>query len=204
MGNIKSKKKRAKRLFASEFIVEDKSKNDDIIENEKEKDKIIIEDISKELKIHPKKINNINKKTFELLNPFFEEYKCSKCLKKIIINIERNKENNISYITSKCRNNHIEKKPISEFLEENKFTIDENFIFYDYIPSKIRKEEKPTRIGRFERWNGNFSYHDDYPYREDEIYLICFKCKKIFDVKKSQLDKINHEHFLFEYYNTTK
>ena len=35
---------------------------------------------------------------------------------------------------------------------------------------------------------------------EDELYLICFKCKKIFDLKINLLDKIRHEHFLFKYY----
>ena len=35
---------------------------------------------------------------------------------------------------------------------------------------------------------------------EPEIYLICFKCKKIFDLTDNQLDKLKHEHFLFNYY----
>ena len=31
------------------------------------------------------------------------------------------------------------------------------------------------------------------------IYLICFKCKKIFNLKDKLKNKINHAHFLFEY-----
>ena len=173
--------------------------NLNIIEVEKEEEKIIIEDFSKELKIHPKKIKNLDEEMLKQLQKFFHDYRCSICLFKIIINIER-KEDNILYITTKCHKNHIETKPVSQFLIENKFTINENFKLYDFVPNNVRLMEMPVRQKRLNRWEWRSYYYNDYPEREDELYLICFKCNKIYDVKKSYLDKINHEHVLFQYY----
>ena len=51
-------------------------------------------------------------------------------------------------------------------------------------------------IRRYDR----FSYDDEYLFdREDETYFICSKCKKILDLKKSNFDKIEHEHKLLKY-----
>ena len=168
-------------------------------EAEKEEEKIIIEDFSKELKIHPKEIKQLDKEIFKKLYYFFDDYKCSICLFKIIINIER-KDDNILYVTTKCNKNHKETKPLSRFLEENKFTIEENFKFYDFVPNEIKLMELPIQRSRFDRWEGKMVYYDENVEQEDELLLICFKCKKIYDVKKSYLDKVNHEHFLFKYY----
>ena len=63
------------------------------LEAEKEEEKIIIEDFSKELKIHPRKIKQLDEEIFKRLHHFFDDYKCSICLFKIIINIERKEDN---------------------------------------------------------------------------------------------------------------
>ena len=182
-------------------VNKEKKKEEKIIffEAEKEEEKIIIEDFSKELKIHPKKIKQLDKEIFKRLYYFFDDYKCSICLFKIIVNIER-KQDNILYITTKCCKDHKETKPLSLFLQENKFRIEENFTFYDFVPNEVKLMELPIRRIRFNRWEGEFVYYDEYLEREDELLLICFKCKTIYDVKKSYLDKVNHEHFLFKYY----
>ena len=170
-----------------------------VIDAEKEEEKIIIEDFSKELKIHPKKIKNLDKEMLKQLQKYFHEYRCSICLFKIIINIER-KEDNILYVTTKCHKNHTETKPLSQFLIENKFEINENFKLYDFVPNDVRLMEMPIKQKRFIRWEWTSYYYNEYRNREDELYLICSKCNKIYDVKESYLDKINHEHVLFQYY----
>ena len=78
-------------------------------EEEKEEEKITINDFIKDLKIHPKKIKKIGKDIYEKLKTL-NGFRCSKCLKPIIVEIERNKEDNKLYIMSKCKDNHIEKK----------------------------------------------------------------------------------------------
>ena len=176
-----------------------KEKMSDIIEHEKEEERIIIEDFSKELKIHPRKIKNLEKEMLKKLQDLFDDYRCSICIFKIIINIER-KEDNILYVTTKCHKNHTETKPLSQFLKENKFTIDENFKLYDFVPNEIRFKEYPTLEKKIDTREMRSYYSKEYPEREDELYLICFKCRKIYDVKISYLDKVNHEHFLFQYY----
>ena len=196
--NIEENKTKIKINKKSHIYAEKEEEDNEEIE--KEEEKIIIDEFSKELKIHPKKIKDLDKNTFDKLEKFFNDYKCSKCFKKIIVNIERNKEDNILNIISKCKNNHIETKPIFQFLEENKFSIDEKFKLYDFVPLDIRKKEKPEKRKRFDRWDYSYHYYDEYPYREDESYFICFKCKKILDLKKSLFEKISHEHNLFEYY----
>lgn len=133
------------------------------------------------------------------LPKYFHEYRCSICLFKIIINIER-KEDNILYVTTKCHKNHTETKPLSQFLIENKFEINENFKLYDFVPNDVRLMEMPIKQKRFIRWECTSYYYNEYRNREDELYLICSKCNKIYDVKESYLDKINHDHVLFQYY----
>ena len=167
-------------------------------EKEEEADKINIEDFSIQLKIVPKKVKDINKEITKKLNKFFKEYRCLKCLKKLILNIERKKRDNILYLTINCKNNHRETKSISDFLKENKFTIENDFDFYDLVPSDIRKKKEENLSQKKSQYR---RYHDyDYIFEEPEIYLICFKCKKIFDLIEYQLDKIKHKHFLFNYY----
>ena len=168
-------------------------------EEEKEEEKIIINDFIKDLKIHPRKIKNIEKDIYNRLK-YLNGFRCTKCLKKLIVEIERNKDDNILYIISKCKDNHIETKPITLFFAENKFEITEDFKFYDYISSSIRTKEKPVKRAIYIRRYGEYYYEDEYLFdREDETYFICSKCKKIFDLKKSNFDKIEHEHLLFKY-----
>ena len=45
----------------------------------------------------------------------------------------------------------------------------------------------------------SFSSLKDIVFIQDEYYLICFKCKKIFNLKDSLRVQIKHKHFLFEY-----
>ena len=52
------------------------------------------------------------------------------------------KEDNIFYLTINCKNNHKEIKQLSNFLKDNKFIIDNDFTFYDLIPSDIRIKRK--------------------------------------------------------------
>ena len=121
-------------------------------------------------------------------------------MKPIIVEIERNKEDNKLYIMSKCKDNHIEKKSIILFFNENEFAITEDFKFYDYVSSSIRIKEKPVKREIVYRSYVESTYEDEYLFgREEESYFICSKCKKIFDLKKSNYDKIEHEHFLFKY-----
>ena len=174
---------------------------EEIEENENEEEKIIIEDFSKELKIHPKKIKTMKEDSyeFEQIKKLFNEYRCSKCLKKIIIRIERKNEDNNLYIITKCKNEHVETKPILQFIAENKFIFEKDFKFYDFVPNDIRKKEKPRKVMSLDRRTYTTYYFNQYPDREDELFFICFSCKKIFDLKKSQFNKFNHEHILFEY-----
>ena len=168
-------------------------------EEEKEKEKIIINDFIKNIKIHPKKIRKLGKELYNYLKDL-NGFICSKCLKPIIVEIERNKEDNKLYIMSKCKDNHIEKKSIILFFNENEFAITEDFKFYDYVSSSIRIKEKPVKKALYIRRFENYSYSNHYLFgREDETYFICSKCKKIFDLKKSNFDKIEHEHLLFKY-----
>ena len=111
------------------------------------------------------------------------------------------KKNNILYLTINCKNNHREIKSISDFLKENKFTIENDFDFYDLVTSDIIKKEE-NNLSKYKAQNRmNYRRYDvDNLFEELEIYLICFKCKKIFDLIDYQLDKIKHKHFLFHYY----
>ena len=61
----------------------------------------------------------------------------------------KEKKKIIYFIYTKCQNNHIEKKPISDFLKENKFTMEKDFMFYDFVPSAIRKAEKPIKMAQY-------------------------------------------------------
>ena len=116
---------------------------------------------------------------------------------------------NILYIITKCKNNHKEKKQISDFLKENIFTIDNNFDIYDLVPSNVRKKEEnldedPVKFSKKNYLSRTIRY--GIKYKVPEIYLICFKCKKIYDAKIDQLDKLDklkHQHPLFEYYIIT-
>ena len=86
------------------------------------------------------------------------------------------------------------------FFTENEFVITEDFKFYDYISSAIRIKEKPVKRALFIRRYDRFTYeYENLFEREDETYFICFKCKKIFDLKKSDFNKIEHDHILFKY-----
>ena len=96
---------------------------------------------NEEKKISSKKIKDLDNKYIEKMKLFFKEYRCSKCLTKLIINIERKKQDNIIYITTNCKNNHKETKKILDFLKENKFTLENDFEFYDLVTSDIRKKE---------------------------------------------------------------
>ena len=53
----------------------------------------------------------------------------------------KKKQDNILYITTNCKNNHKETKKILDFLKENKFTLENDFEFYDLVTSDIRKKE---------------------------------------------------------------
>ena len=169
---------------------------------EKNKNKsILIEDFIKENGIIPKKINEIDETILKKLKEIFKEFKCTKCLNNICIKIERKKEDNILYININCKNNHKDSKNLSRFLKENKFSIENDFIFYDLIPSDIRKRENNPNKIKFTRFDMSRSFRslEDIVFIEDEYYLICFKCKKIFNLKETLKDQINHEHVLFEY-----
>ena len=191
--NNEIKKRKRKRIYDEE--------EEEIEENENEEEKIIIEDFSKELKIHPKKIKTMKEDSYEFqeIKKLFNEYRCSKCLKKIIIRLERKNEDNNLYIITKCQNEHVETKPILQFIVENKFIFEKDFKFYDFVPNDIRKKEKPRKVMSLDRRTYTPYYFNQYPHREDESFFICFNCKKIFDLKKSQFNKVNHEHILFEY-----
>ena len=143
----------------------------------------------------------MDKSNLKELKEIFKEFKCTKCLSNLIINIERKKDDNILYITMNCKNNHKEIKQLSRFLKENKFTIQNDFIFYDLVPSDTRKRENDPNKIKISRLNLYQSFRNiqDVVFIEDKYYLICFKCKKIFNLKESLLEQINHNHFLFEY-----
>ena len=123
--------------------------------------------------LKPKEIKLIEPKVCSILNVFFNDYKCTKCFLSIIIQISRNKDDNLLYITAKCINNHIETKTLSKFLKENKFIIGKDFKIYNYF------EEK-------------------YEY-DDEFFFICFKCKKIYDIRERQINFFKHKHETFKY-----
>ena len=166
-----------------------------------EKQKISIEDLIQKKGITPKNLIQMDKSNLKELKEIFKEFKCTKCLSNLIINIERKKDDNILYITMNCKNNHKEIKQLSRFLKENKFTIQNDFIFYDLVPSDTRTiENDPNKI-KISKLNLYQSFRNiqDVVFIEDEYYLICFKCKKIFNLKESLLEQINHNHFLFEY-----
>ena len=88
-----------------------------------EKQKISIEDLIQKKGITPKNLIQMDKSNLNELKEIFKEFKCTKCLSNLIINIERKKDDNILYITMNCKNNHKEIKQLSRFLKENKFTI---------------------------------------------------------------------------------
>ena len=164
---------------------------------------VLIQDLTKNLKIAPKTLIDIDTNILEELKGFFNEYRCIKCLKSLTIDIQRKKENNILYLTVNCKNKHKETKQISNFLKENKFIINNDFTFYDLVPSDIRKKENDPdmRILNLREFMTATLYDlEKIVVLKDELYLICFKCKKIFDLKINLLDKISHEHFLFKYY----
>ncbi len=164
---------------------------------------VLIQDLTKTLKIPPKTIADIDTNILQELKGFFNDYRCIECLKSVTIDIQRKKENNILYLTINCKNNHKEIKQISNFLKDNKFTINNDFTFYDLVPSDIRKKENDPnvrKLNKYEFLTARIYLYEKIVVLEDELYLICFKCKKIFDLKKNQLDGIRHEHFLFKYY----
>ena len=106
---------------------------------------ILIEDLIKEKGIAPKNVIEMDKTILNKLKVIFNEFKCSKCLNNLSINIERKKEDNTLYININCKNNHKDFKELSRFLKENKFTIENDFIFYDLVPSDIRKMENDPK-----------------------------------------------------------
>ncbi len=89
-------------------------------------------------------MKDLDKIIIEKMYLLFKEYRCSKCLKKLIINIERKKDN-ILYVTTTCKDNHKETKTILDFLKENKFTLEKVFDFYDLVPLNIRKKEDDAK-----------------------------------------------------------
>ena len=91
----------------------------------------------------------------------------------------------ILYITSTFKQNHIETKPLMNFWNENKYQITNDFKIYDYV--SLNKDKLPDQS--YIAFNINLT----------EIYDICFKCKKIFLLKRQQYDLINHEHNFFKY-----
>lgn len=172
------------------------------IKSNKEKErKIFIEYLINEKGITPKNLIEMDKNILEKLKEIFQEFKCSECLNNLSINIERKKEDNILYITMNCKNNHKDTKQLSRFLKENKFTIEKDFTFYDLVPSNTRKRENDPNKIKISRHNlsQTIRMNQEVVFIEDEYYLICFKCKKIFNLKEGLLEQINHNHFLFEY-----
>ena len=111
-------------------------KGNNKITNEKQTDNKVAEKFEK----NSKKLKDLDKDIIAKMNSLFKEYRCSKCLGKLIINIERKKDN-ILYITTTCKNNHKETKTILDFLKENKFTLENDFDFYDLVPLNVRKNE---------------------------------------------------------------
>ena len=162
---------------------------------------ILIEDLIKEKGIAPKNIYEIDETILKNLKEIFKEFKCSKCLNNLCIKIERKKEDNILYININCKNDHKDFKELSRFLKENKFTIENDFTFYDLVPSDIRKRENGPNTIKLKRCDRSRTIRisQDTVFFQDEYYLICFKCKKIFNLKYGLKAQINHEHFLFEY-----
>ena len=137
---------------------------------------ILIEDLIKEKGIAPKNIYEIDETILKNLKEIFKEFKCSKCLKNLCIKIERKKENNILYININCKNDkndHKVIKELSRFLKENKFTIANDFTFYDLVPSDIRKKENEPNKIKFTRFDRNRSFRPikDIVFIQDE-YLF--------------------------------
>ena len=171
--------------------------------NEKTNEKID-DKKSNEFEKNSKKLKDLDQNIIEKMKSLFKEYRCSKCFKKLIINIKRLKDN-ILYIITTCKNNHKETKTILDFLKENKFTLENDFDFYDLVPLNVRKKEDDAKkqldeqVQKIPRYRRYYKENLFFVY-ETEIYLICFKCKKIFDIKESQLEKNTHEHLLFKYY----
>ena len=146
----------------------------------------MIEDLIEKKEIIPKNIIQMDETILKELKEIFKEFKCSKCLDNLTINIDRKKEDSILYVIINCKNNHKDIKKLSSFLTENKFAIEKDFIFYDLVPSDIGEEENDQNEIILE-------------FLVDEYYLICFTCKKIYHSKKRFLGQIDHKHFLFEY-----
>ena len=122
----------------------------------------------------------------------FNEFRCSKCFKKIIIQIKRKKEdNNKLYVNSKCKDRHLEEKPIVQFMKENLFKLDDKYELYDFVAKNTKKFEE-----LLEKRSGPNSDHLD-----QDKYFICFKCKKIFYIKSKYLYFVStyHKHELFGY-----
>ena len=136
-------------------------------------------------KLKIKKLDEDNEFDYKYINEnILNKFRCTKCIQKLIIQIER-KEDNILYITSTCKQNHIETKPLMNFWNENKYQITNDFKIYDYV--SLNKDKLPDQS--YIAVNINLT----------EIYDICFKCKKIFLLKRQQYDLINHEHNFFKY-----
>ena len=134
-----------------------------------------------------------DKDLIDSLNINFKEFRCSKCYKKILIQIERKKEDsNKLYIISKCKGRHLEEKPVLQFMKENSFKLDYNYVLYDYVIKNAKKLEELLE----KRSGPNTAYLDD------DQYFICFKCKKIFYIKGKYLYFVNtyHKHKLFGHY----
>jgi len=138
-------------------------------------------------------VKKADKDLIDSLNENFEEFRCSKCYKKILIQIERKKEdNNKLYIISKCKDRHLEEKPVFQFMKENSFKLDYNYALYDYVIKNAKNLEELLA----KRSGPNTGYIDD------DQYFICFKCKKIFYIKSKYLYFVStyHKHKLFGYY----
>ena len=112
--------------------------------NKKTNEEKIDNKVAKTFENNPKKLKDLDKNIVEKMNLLFKEYRCSKCLKKLNINFERKKDD-ILYITTTCKNNHKETKTILDFLKENKFTLENDFDFYDLVPLNIRKKEDDAK-----------------------------------------------------------
>ena len=104
---------------------------------------------------------------------------------------QKKEDNNKLYVISKCKDIHLEEKPILQFMKENSFRLDYNYILYDYVIKNAKKFEELLE----ERSGPNTGY------RDNDKYFICFICKKIFYLKSKFLYFVstNHKHKLFGY-----
>lgn len=123
-----------------------------------------------ELKKKSEKSSQINNEDLYKLNRYFDGLRCLECLEVPLFLYQRKEEDNELLIIKTCKNNHNEIKPVN-LLIKDRVLFSGNIKFEKLLYSDNKNLNK--------------------------YYLICNKCKKIFDIGNG--NNIQHEHFLYKY-----